>query len=77
MSSTIDLQVAEGDRVATQWTSIGTNNGKSLGMPPTGRECTLKGLTIDRIVGGKIVETWTAFDQLGSMQQLGAMPARK
>jgi len=32
-------------------------------------------MTIDQIVGGKIVETWRLFDQLGMMQQLGVIPA--
>jgi len=31
-------------------------------------------MTIDQIVGGKIVETWRLFDQLSMMQQLGVIP---
>jgi len=34
-----------------------------------------KGISIDRIAGGKVVEHWNNFDQLGMMQQLGVMPA--
>jgi predicted ester cyclase len=33
-----------------------------------------EGITIDRIAGGKIAETWTCWDTLGMMQQLGAVP---
>lgn len=71
----IDNQVAEGDKVATRWTSQGTNKGSLLGMPPTGKRATITGITIDRHAGGKIVETWNTFDQVGMMQQLGVIPA--
>ena len=30
---------------------------------------------MDRIAGGKIVEHWASFDQLGLMQQLGVIPS--
>jgi hypothetical protein len=33
------------------------------------------GVQIDRFSGGKIAEEWTLFDQLGMLQQLGAIPA--
>ncbi len=72
--NTINLQVAEGDKVVTHWTATGTNKGSLLGMPPTGKSATITGTTIDRIVGGKIAETWTTFDQVQMMQQLGVIP---
>jgi predicted ester cyclase len=34
----------------------------------------ITGITIKRISGGKIVESWTNFDALGMMQQLGHIP---
>jgi steroid delta-isomerase-like uncharacterized protein len=68
----IDLQVAEGDIVATRWTSTGTNSGSMMGMPPTGRSVTVTGIDILRIAGGKIAERWGNFDMAGMMQQLGA-----
>jgi steroid delta-isomerase-like uncharacterized protein len=74
LSATIDLQVAEGDRVVTRWTSTGTNKGSLMGMPPTGKRMTITGTTIDRFVSGKIGETWNTFDQVGMMQQLGVIP---
>ena len=37
--------------------------------------CHHHGVTIDHIVGGKTVETWTNFDNLGMLQQLGVVPA--
>jgi hypothetical protein len=31
------------------------------------------GITIDRVVGGMVVETWIESDMLGLLQQLGGM----
>jgi hypothetical protein len=31
-------------------------------------------MTINRISEGKIAETWTSYDALGMMQQIGAIP---
>jgi steroid delta-isomerase-like uncharacterized protein len=67
-------QVAEGDLVVTRWTGTGTHDGELMGMPPTGKWVEIDGITIDRIADGKIVESWTCFDTLGMMQQLGAIP---
>jgi predicted ester cyclase len=72
---TIDDQVAEGDTVVTRWTTQGTNTGSLFGMPATNKSATITGITIDRMAGGKAVETWTNFDALGMMQQLGVIPS--
>jgi len=70
----VERQFAEGDFVITRWTARGTNDGGLMGMPPTGKSVACAGITIDRIAGGKIAETWTCWDTLGMMQQLGAVP---
>ena len=72
---TIDDQVAERDMVVTRWTSHGTNTGSLFGMPATNKSATITGITISRIVNGKAVETWTNFDNLGMLQQLGVIPS--
>ena len=46
-----------------------------MGLAPTGKQATVTGITIDRIRAGRIVETWTNWDTLGLLQQLGAIPA--
>ena len=71
---TADDIIAEGDVVATRWTGRGTNTGELMGMPPTGRQVTVIGLTFTRIVDGKAREDWTTWDTLGMMQQLGVVP---
>jgi steroid delta-isomerase-like uncharacterized protein len=71
----IDDEIAEGDRVVTRWTARGTHQAELFGIPATGKQSTVTGMTIDRIVEGRIVESWTNWDTLGLLQQLGALPA--
>lgn len=72
---TIEDQIADGDRVVTRWSVKGTHQGELMGMPATGKQATVTGITIDRIVDGRIAESWDNWDTLGLMQQLGAVPA--
>ena len=69
--------IAEGDLVTVYWIAWGTNTGTGNGLPATGKKAELAGITIWRIVDGKIKEEWSAFDQLSMMQQLGLLPANK
>src|SRR5712691_12698889 len=71
---TVDEQIAEGDIVVTRWTATGRNEGELMGMPATGKQATTAGVNINRISSGKLVEGWGLFDQLGLLQQLGAVP---
>ena len=69
--------IAEGDLVTIYWIARGTNTGTGNGLPATGKKAELAGITIWRIVNGKIKEEWSAFDQLSMMQQLGLLPGEK
>jgi steroid delta-isomerase-like uncharacterized protein len=68
--------IAEGDLVTVYWIARGTNTGIGNGLPATGKKAELAGITIWRIVDGKIKEEWSAFDQLSMMQQLGLLPGQ-
>jgi steroid delta-isomerase-like uncharacterized protein len=72
---TIEDKIAEGDRLVTRWTARGTHMGEFQGIPPTGKQVRVAGTDIDRIADGKAVECWSHVDELGMMQQLGAIPA--
>ena len=72
---TIEEQIAEGELVTTRWSARGTHEGDLMGMAATGKQATVTGITIDRIVDGRFVESWTNWDTLGLMQQLGVVPA--
>lgn len=71
----IDDQVAEGDRVVTRWTASGTHTGHLRGLPPTGKLGVMSGIDIDRVVDGVAIECWIHADELGLLQQLGAIPS--
>ncbi len=74
---TADRVIAEGDLVAVLWTGRGTNTGTGNGFPATGRTVQMRGITIWRIVDGRIREEWSAFDRLWMMQQAGLLPTPK
>jgi steroid delta-isomerase-like uncharacterized protein len=67
--------MADGDLVAVYWIARGTNTSAGNGLPATGKKVEQSGITIWRIVNGKIQEEWSAFDQLSMMEQLGLLPA--
>jgi len=69
----IEDQVAEGDKVVTRFTSVGTHRGPLMGLEPTNKQVRWSGIAIDRIVGGKIAEDWVNWDMMGMLQQLGAI----
>ena len=75
LTLTIEHQVADGEYVATRWTASGTHEGDLDGIAPTGRSTTTTGISVTRIVDGKIVEDYTEWDALGLMTQLGVVPA--
>jgi steroid delta-isomerase-like uncharacterized protein len=69
--------IAEDDLVTIYWIARGTNTGTGNGLPATGKKAELTGITIWRIVDGKIKDEWSAFDQLSMMRQFGLIPANK
>ena len=72
--STIEDIVAEGDRVVARWRARATHLGEYVGVPPTGKEVEFTGISMYRIEGGRIAESWTVEDELGLMRQIGAVP---
>jgi predicted ester cyclase len=70
--TTVEDQIAEGDKVVTRWISRGTQSGPWGQAAASGRPMIVEGISIDRIADGKVVETWTNWDLLGLMQQIGA-----
>jgi predicted ester cyclase len=74
ISFSIDDIIAEGDKVAARCTLRGTHKGQWFGVAPTGKRFTVTGLEINRIAGGKFVETWARYDFSGIMAQLGVIP---
>lgn len=67
----IDDQVAEGDKVCSLSTMRGTHKGLLFGLPPTGKEVVVKGMTMVRVADGRIAESWVKNDTLSLLRQLG------
>jgi predicted ester cyclase len=72
---TVIDQLADGDRVATRWRMEGTQNNRLMSIAPSRRFVRVEGIRIDRIVNGKIAETWNQWDTLGMLRQIGAVQA--
>jgi len=71
---TVEDQIAEGEMVVTRLTGTGTHQGELMGIPATGLPITATAIATVRIAQGKIQESWSSWDALGLMQQLGVMP---
>jgi predicted ester cyclase len=71
---TVEDVFAQGERACARWRWGGIQKGEFLGLPNTGRQVTMTGTTVFRFgENGKIAELWWQHDQLGLMQQLGAL----
>ena len=72
-----EKMIGEDSHIAYRYTWQGKHTGQSptLPIPPTGKEVTLVGCVVVRIVDGKIVEEFEHSDYLGFLQQLGVIPA--
>jgi steroid delta-isomerase-like uncharacterized protein len=73
-SITVEAMIAEGDLVVSRYTATATDTRGYMGMPPTGRAIRTPAIQIFRFADGKIVESWAARDDLGTLQQLGHVP---
>lgn len=62
------------DDVALAYTITGTHEGDFLGVAPTGRKVTARGVQIGRFENGRLAERWGSSDQLAILQQIGAEP---
>jgi steroid delta-isomerase-like uncharacterized protein len=74
MHFTMDDLIAEGDKVVWRFTSSGTHDGPFMGIPPTGKPCSVTGIVIFRLENSRIAEAWVNIDALALLQQLGVVP---
>ena len=65
----------QGETVALRWTGSGTHQGELMGVAPTSKQVNSSGNTFLRLENGKIAEEWVQWDNLGLLQQIGAMSA--
>ena len=71
LKMTVNNMVAEGDFVAVHWTFRGTHtHGGYADLPATGTKVSMTGITIWRIVDGKITDEWSSFNEMGAYAQI-------
>jgi predicted ester cyclase len=51
-----------------------TNDGPSMGMPPTGMKVSVLGADVLRVLDGRVLEHWGVYDQGSLMAHLGLQP---
>jgi predicted ester cyclase len=66
-----DLKCVCGAQVVSWVTMRGVHTGAWQGVPPTGREVTIRTVAQHRVENGRIVEDWVIVETLGLFQQLG------
>jgi steroid delta-isomerase-like uncharacterized protein len=65
---TVEDLIAEGDKVVVRWKMDATHEHPFRGIAPGGKPVTISGITILRLVDGKIVERWVNWDSLALRQ---------
>jgi len=71
---TIKDVFGQGDKLVKHWNFKGTHTGVFFGIPATGKQVSLDGVTLVRMENGKIAEERDFFDNLEFSQQLGLIP---
>ena len=72
-ATTVNVMVVENDKAAVDWTWEATHSAPLMGIPPSGIKLAVRGMTIERVAEGRIVEHWAVIDQLSWLQQLGVI----
>jgi steroid delta-isomerase-like uncharacterized protein len=72
LKMSVDLIAAEEDFVTVVWTARGTNTARIGWLPATGVRFEERGITVWRIIDGKIRDEWTSFDDLFILRQIAS-----
>lgn len=75
----VTRRIADGDYVVLGWVGTGTNNGpmrtpSGNTIPPTGTKGKIYGSSTYRFKDGKIAQSWTFWDRMEMLDQMGLMP---
>ena len=71
----IELIIAEGDKVAYITNGTGTHSGPMGDLPPTGKKVQVVTYVVQRLLNGRIAETWVGWDNIAILSQLGLLPS--
>ena len=70
LQATLDLEIADGEKVVHRLTLRGTHKGDFMGIPATGKQVAWTETHILRFENAKVVEHWGNADQSGLLMQL-------
>jgi predicted ester cyclase len=62
----------DGDKLSARYTVRGNQTGELMGIPPTGREISMTGITIMHFEDGRVVERWDSDDSAEVLARLRA-----
>ncbi len=65
----------QGDKIVKHWNFKGNHTGGFFGIPATGNEVNVSGVTLVKMKEGKIAQEQDFMDNLEFMQQLGLIPS--
>ena len=71
---TIEEFSVDGETILLRWTARAAPAGTAAGSAHSEQAGMVTGSTRSRLVGGQIVESWTGWDQAGTLQWLGLIP---
>jgi steroid delta-isomerase-like uncharacterized protein len=71
---TLHRTVSDGESVTMDWTAVGVQSRRMLGIPPTGRTVHIEGMTVLMLRDGLIAHTRRVWDMAGLLRQIGLLP---
>jgi len=64
--------LGENDQACLHWRAKGTHTGSGLGIPPSGKSISIRGMTWIRVQDGRIVEGWDCWNQGALLAELSS-----
>lgn len=70
----VERTIVENENIALLWTARGTHQGKIMSIPPTGREITVRGVSMITLGDSKIKDVTFIWDVAGLLRGIGLLP---
>lgn len=76
LSIKVEDTLEQGDKVAVRWTATATHRGEGLGIAPTNRRVSFRGITWLEFRTGRLVRGWDSWNLGGLIAELHAPDTR-
>jgi predicted ester cyclase len=73
---TIDEAFGDGDRLCARYTVTGKHTGELMGVPPTGADISIIGITVMHFQNGRVLERWDIDDSAELFARLRGVARR-